>query len=154
MKKLVYILLAVFALTSCREEPDLSELSSDFLVFTNYDKSTEFSNMKNYYMPDSVLVIGNEDKAEYWTGDQAAPYLEAYEENMQSFGYTRVATKAGGGSRTADQLCSEHAVFRGVAAIPTGGTAIPATGARVIGATGATGITPIISCTAITSDRC
>ena len=94
MKKLVYILLAVFALTSCREEPDLSELSSDFLVFTNYDKSTEFSNMKNYYMPDSVLVIGNEDKAEYWTGDQAAPYLEAYEENMQSFGYTRVATKA------------------------------------------------------------
>ena len=33
MKKLVYILLAVFALTSCREEPDLSELSSDFLVF-------------------------------------------------------------------------------------------------------------------------
>ena len=43
---------------------------------------------------DSVLVIGNEDKAEYWTGDQAAPYLEAYEENMQSFGYTRVATKA------------------------------------------------------------
>ena len=50
--------------------------------------------MKNYYMPDSVLVIGNEDKAEYWTGDQAAPYLEAYEENMQSFGYTRVATKA------------------------------------------------------------
>ena len=109
MKKLVYILLAVFALTSCREEPDLSELSSDFLVFTNYDKSTEFSNMKNYYMPDSVLVIGNEDKAEYWTGDQAAPYLEAYEENMQSFGYTRVATKA-----EADQLCSEHAVFRGV----------------------------------------
>ena len=146
MKKLVYILLAVFALTSCREEPDLSELSSDFLVFTNYDKSTEFSNMKNYYMPDSVLVIGNEDKAEYWTGDQAAPYLEAYEENMQSFGYTRVATKA-------EAALGLRSISWGTA-IPTGGTAIPATGARVIGATGATGITPIISCTAITSDRC
>ena len=51
MKKLVYILLAVFALTSCREEPDLSELSSDFLVFTNYDKSTEFSNMNTIPCP-------------------------------------------------------------------------------------------------------
>ncbi len=58
MKKLVYILLAVFALTSCREEPDLSELSSDFLVFTNDDKSKDFCNMIIYYMPDSVLVIG------------------------------------------------------------------------------------------------
>ena len=153
MKKLVYILLAVFALTSCREEPDLSELSSDFLVFTNYDKSTEFSNMKNYYMPDSVLVIGNEDKAEYWTGDQAAPYLEAYEENMQSFGYTRVATKAEAALGLQISYVQSTQYFVGTA-IPTGGTAIPATGARVIGATGATGITPIISCTAITSDRC
>ena len=35
MKKLIYVLIAVFALTSCREDPDLGDLSSDFLVFTN-----------------------------------------------------------------------------------------------------------------------
>lgn len=94
MKKLVYILLAVFALTSCREEPDLSDLSSDFLVITNYDKSADFSTMKNYYMPDSVLVIVSRDSADYWTGDQAAPILNAYEKNMLNYGYTRVTTKA------------------------------------------------------------
>lgn len=104
-------------------------------------------------MPDSVLVIGNEDKAEYWTGDQAAPYLEAYEENMQSFGYTRVATKAEAALGLQISYVQSTQYFVGYS-YPYWWDSYPATGARVIGATGATGITPIISCTATTSDRC
>lgn len=51
MKKLIYVLIAVFALTSCREDPDLGDLSSDFLVFTNYDGKADFNRFTRYYMP-------------------------------------------------------------------------------------------------------
>ena len=125
MKKLVYILLAVFALTSCREEPDLSELSSDFLVFTNYDKSTEFSNMKNYYMPDSVLVIGNEDKAEYWTGDQGRSL--SWKPMRRTCRVSAIPVSLPRRRRLSD---CRSAMFRARSiswgtAIPTGGTSYP-----------------------------
>lgn len=67
MKKLIYVLIAVFALTSCREDPDLGDLSSDFLVFTNYDGKADFNRFTRYYMPDSVMVIGDTKDPEYWT---------------------------------------------------------------------------------------
>ena len=87
MKKLIYVLIAVFALTSCREDPDLGDLSSDFLVFTNYDGKADFNRFTRYYMPDSVMVIGDTKDPEYWTGSKAADILKAYEDNMQACGY-------------------------------------------------------------------
>lgn len=83
MKKLIYVLIAVFALTSCREDPDLGDLSSDFLVFTNYDGKADFNRFTRYYMPDSVMVIGDTKDPEYWTGSKAADILKAYEDNMR-----------------------------------------------------------------------
>ena len=68
MKKLIYVLIAVLALTSCREDPDLGDLSSDFLVFTNYDGKADFNRFTRYYMPDSVMVIGDTKDPEVWIG--------------------------------------------------------------------------------------
>ena len=94
MKKLSYVLIAVFALTSCREDPDLGDLSSDFLVFTNYDGKADFNRFTRYYMPDSVMVIGDTKDPEYWTGSKAADILKAYEDNMQACGYVRTDDKS------------------------------------------------------------
>ena len=94
MKKLIYFLIAVFALTSCREDPDLGDLSSDFLVFTNYDGKADFNRFTRYYMPDSVMVIGDTKDPEYWTGSKAADILKAYEDNMQACGYVRTDDKS------------------------------------------------------------
>ena len=94
MKKLIYVLIAVFALTSCREDPDLGDLSSDFLVFTNYDGKADFNRCTRYYMPDSVMVIGDTKDPEYWTGSKAADILKAYEDNMQACGYVRTDDKS------------------------------------------------------------
>ena len=94
MKKLIYVLIAVFALTSCREDPDLGDLSSDFLVFTNYDGKADFNRFTRYYMPDSVMVIGDTKDPEYWTGSKAADILKAYEDIMQACGYVRTDDKS------------------------------------------------------------
>ena len=94
MQKLIYVLIAVFALTSCREDPDLGDLSSDFLVFTNYDGKADFNRFTRYYMPDSVMVIGDTKDPEYWTGSKAADILKAYEDNMQACGYVRTDDKS------------------------------------------------------------
>ena len=42
MKKLIPILLAVFALASCEKDPDMGKLDDNYLVYTNYDKQAKF----------------------------------------------------------------------------------------------------------------
>ena len=37
MKKLIPILLAVFALASCEKDPDMGKLDDNYLVYTNHD---------------------------------------------------------------------------------------------------------------------
>ena len=36
MKKLIPILLAVFALVSCEKDPDMDKLDNEYLVFTSH----------------------------------------------------------------------------------------------------------------------
>ena len=49
MKKLIPILLAVFALVSCEKDPDMDKLDNEYLVFTSHDTSTKLMT--------SVLII-------------------------------------------------------------------------------------------------
>ena len=93
MKKLVPILIAVFAFMSCEKDPDMSKLDSDYLVFTNYDKSVDFNSFTTYYLPDSVMIIGEKEKPDYWTGENATKIIDAYVSNMNTRGYTRVTDK-------------------------------------------------------------
>ena len=66
MKKLIPILLAVFALVSCEKDPDMDKLDNEYLVFTSHDTSTKFNDFSTYYIPDSILIIG--DKKDPDTG--------------------------------------------------------------------------------------
>ena len=85
MKKFIPLLLAVFAVTlaSCEKDPDMDKLDNNYLVYTNYDKKADFKTFETYYLPDSILVIGDKENAEsvsYTHLDvykrQASHYLE------------------------------------------------------------------------------
>ena len=92
MKKFIPLLLAVFAVTlaSCEKDPDMDKLDNNYLVYTNYDKKADFKTFETYYLPDSILVIGDKENAEYWKDENAQEILSAYVANMNSRGYIRV----------------------------------------------------------------
>lgn len=73
MKKFIPLLLAVFAVTlaSCEKDPDMDKLDNNYLVYTNYDKKADFKTFQTYYLPDSILVIGDSKEAEYWKDENA-----------------------------------------------------------------------------------
>ncbi|MCP3894319.1 MULTISPECIES: DUF4136 domain-containing protein [Bacteroides] len=95
MKRLIpVLLLAVFAFAGCEKEPDMGKLDSKYLVYTNYDKQANFKQFSTYYLPDSILLIGNTAKPEYWKGAEADEILNAYAKNLEARGYTPAANKA------------------------------------------------------------
>ena len=87
MKKFIPLLLAVFAVTlaSCEKDPDMDKLDNNYLVYTNYDKKADFKTFETYYLPDSILVIGDKENAEYWKDENAQEILSAYVANMNSY---------------------------------------------------------------------
>ena len=78
---------AVFA--SCEKEADSDQLDNKFVVYTNYDKSANFGSFSTYYLPDSILIIGDKQEAEYWQDENAQKIIAAYATNMDSRGYVR-----------------------------------------------------------------
>ena len=56
MKKLIPILLAVFALASCEKDPDMGKLDDNYLVYTNYDKKADFK-VPTFYLAPQILVL-------------------------------------------------------------------------------------------------
>lgn len=93
MKKLIPILLAVFALVSCEKDPDMDKLDNEYLVFTSHDTSAKFNNYSTYYTPDSILIIGDSKDPEFWKDDNAQQIISAFVAKMNAAGYTRVAEK-------------------------------------------------------------
>lgn len=90
MKKLIPLLLAAAALTACEKDADTDKLDNNFVVYTNHDKNTDFKEFDTYYLPDSILLIGEKDKAEYWNDENSQKILAAYASDMAARGFTRV----------------------------------------------------------------
>jgi hypothetical protein len=81
MKKLIPILLAVFALASCEKDPDMGKLDDNYLVYTNYDKKADFK-VPTFYLAPQILVISDSKEPEYLEGEGAEQILAAYTDNM------------------------------------------------------------------------
>lgn len=93
MKKLIPLLFAVFAFTACEKDADTDKLDNNFVVYTNYDKSADFKLFETYYLPDSILIIGDKDKQEYWNDANAQKIIDTYVFNMDNRGYNRVTNR-------------------------------------------------------------
>lgn len=87
MKKLIPILLAVFAFASCEKDPDMGKLDNNYLVYTNYDKKADFKTPTTFYLADKILIIGDTEEPKYLEGKAAEEILAAYTKNMETRGY-------------------------------------------------------------------
>lgn len=87
------ILLLSIAVVSCQHDPSTDDLHEDYLVYTAYDTETDFGGFADYFLPDSILLIGNSDKSEYWKDDEARKIVARVAENLDRAGYNRVEDK-------------------------------------------------------------
>ena len=87
---LLLLLLGLFILTACEKEPDTDKLDNDYLVLTNYDTATDFSSFATYYVIDSILIIGDQTKPEYWKNENSQRIVNAFSDNFEARGYTPV----------------------------------------------------------------
>lgn len=85
--------LLIGGLSSCQKDHELDKLDADYRVVTDYDPDANFASFQSYYLPDSVLFVGTNDRAEYLDSLQAKPILDAYHRNMKKRGYLRAACK-------------------------------------------------------------
>ena len=92
MKKISFFILATICvfITSCQKDPDTDKLDRNYLVYTNYDIDTDFSAIENFYVIDSILIIGNSEKPTYWKNNNSQQIINAYNDRLESRGYIRV----------------------------------------------------------------
>lgn len=88
----VFILLTG-SLYSCQKDEEVNKLDADYRVMTDYDSETDFSSFQSYYLADSILFIGQDEKPQYLDSLQVKPILDACHRNMQERGYSRAASK-------------------------------------------------------------
>ncbi len=96
VKKLRYLVIALVgvAICACQKDPSTSDLHRDYLVYTAYDTATDFATFDTYYLPDSILVIGNSDKTEYWKDNDALEIVATVADYLTAAGYSRSDDKA------------------------------------------------------------
>lgn len=95
VKKLHHLAIALLAVSvcSCEKEPSTSDLHRDYLVYTAHDTSTNFAEIDTYYLPDSILIIGNSDKTEYWKDANALEIVTTVANRLDAAGYVRTEDK-------------------------------------------------------------
>ena len=67
--------------------------STQDLVNTAHDTGTDFAAIDTYYIPDSILIIGNSDKTEYWKDADAMAIIGTVVGKLDDAGYTRTEDK-------------------------------------------------------------
>lgn len=67
MKKLLFLLfMFVMIVILCEKDLDMNKLDSDYSVYIDYDNSVYFNEFFIYYLLDSILVLDNSLKVNYW----------------------------------------------------------------------------------------
>ena len=90
--RIIVSVIAICAvLAACQKNPDIDRLDNDYLVYTNYDTGTDFKSINTFYVIDSILIIGNDEKASYWKNGNSQKVVNAYSAGLESAGYTPVA---------------------------------------------------------------
>ena len=94
MKKFSILSFAVASIlfTSCQKDPDIDKLDNNYIVYTNYDKDTDFESINTFHVIDSILIIGNEEKASYWNNANSEKIVAAYGNALKSAGYMPAAS--------------------------------------------------------------
>ena len=89
MKKFLIptLLATTMLMASCQKSPDTDRLDTSYLVYTNYDSGTDFKTFSTYHVIDSILIIGNNEKAAYWNNANSQKIVDAYASKLELAGY-------------------------------------------------------------------
>lgn len=90
-KTLLMAVLCLLSLPACRKSPDLNQLSSQFVVTTNYDQEAQFNQYKTFYVSDTVAYLGGTDDDTILTDTNAQRLVQTVKDNMAAHGYTFTA---------------------------------------------------------------
>ncbi|WP_448697864.1 DUF4136 domain-containing protein [Mucilaginibacter sp. AW1-3] len=89
MKKPIFLMMAVaIGFASCLKSPNLDELSTNFVVATNFDKTASFNSYKTYYVSDTIVNLGGSGADTILFNSDAAQLVNAVKTNMNARGYT------------------------------------------------------------------
>ena len=92
-KSILFICMALLTF-SCEKNPDYEKLDADLVVYTDYDKTSDFSEFKTFYLPDSILEVNGGHKVEYWKDENAQKLIQEVNEEMKDRGYVRISNSA------------------------------------------------------------
>jgi hypothetical protein len=94
MKRLIPLLFTGLLLVSCEKEPNLDNVQDEYVIYTQYDKNANFTKGKHFFIPDSVLVLGNKEKgATYLDYSIGNNIINAYSIEMEKQGYVKTSNK-------------------------------------------------------------
>ena len=89
-KKLLFLPLLTLLFAACEQTPDTDKLDDDYLVYTNYDKNSDYSSINTFYAIDSILLISNQNNPTYWNNASSQKIIDEFRKNMIDYGYTEV----------------------------------------------------------------
>ena len=89
MKKISILALALACMlgVSCQKDPDTDNLDGSYLVYTNYDTDTDFKSINSFYVIDSILIIDNSEKSNYWNNSNSQKIVNVFEAQLATAGY-------------------------------------------------------------------
>ena len=93
MKRTTLFILIIIAavISSCRKTPDFDQLSLQFIVSTNLDKTADFGNYKTFFISDTVVYVGGIGDDSIIVGANADQMVNAVKQNLTAKGYTFVS---------------------------------------------------------------
>lgn len=81
----------------CQKEPSIGSLDDEYLVYTACDKEADFAAIETFYLPDSILLIGEgvtdssgNTVAKYWADDKAKELVSVVADKLAERGYERI----------------------------------------------------------------
>ena len=96
VKTIHYLAIALLAaaVCSCQKDPSTSSLHRDYLVYTDHDTKADFAAFETFYVPDSILIIGDNKQTLYWKDEKAQEIVATVVAKMQNAGFTRTEDTA------------------------------------------------------------
>lgn len=93
-KKISFVaLLSLLGMVACEKEPDLERMDGEYFVGTGHDPETDFGGAYTFFLPDSILIIGEREEPDYLSDAQTQQIVNTYVSCLEERGYVRTLDK-------------------------------------------------------------
>lgn len=71
-------LLFLLGIAACEQEPDMGRMDGNYFVGTGYEPEADFSGAFTFFLPDSILMIGESNEPDYLSDNQTKIITDTY----------------------------------------------------------------------------